>query len=286
MVSFAPARLLSTLYTGWLLVVVSVTVVPVRRFSRVAGIPEESRVIPIINTNKRVNIAAELESGRVLLGQNQISHPAEAARGSSAVDKDGDSALHPLESPIKRIFYVNEDSQARAPHANRAALHAVHNARCVVSGMGSLYTSVIPSLVVPGAARAANRVRAAPSRRGARIGVGEAISKNPGPKILLLNGWPDRETGSMTGAGMVEAVAAAARRYEAPDRGEQGGVKDIVTHVMVPEGTTVPVGAKELRALGVTVTTVPSKPCGPHRCFEERALVQALMASLGTPSRK
>jgi 2-phospho-L-lactate transferase/gluconeogenesis factor (CofD/UPF0052 family) len=44
-----------------------------------------------------------------------------------------------------------------------------------IYAMGSLYTSVIPSLIAQG--------------------VGETIRMSSKPKILLLNGSPDRETG-------------------------------------------------------------------------------------------
>jgi hypothetical protein len=62
----------------------------------------------------------------------------------------------------------------------------------VVYGMGSLYTSIIPSLILEG--------------------VGEAIAARAGPKVLILNGGQDRETGDMSAAGVVMAVVNALNR--------------------------------------------------------------------------
>ena len=57
-------------------------------------------------------------------------------------------------------------------------------AEAIVYGMGSLYTSLCPSLVLRG--------------------VGEAIASRKGaPKILLLNGSADRETQGMDAAAYV-----------------------------------------------------------------------------------
>ena len=45
-------------------------------FARVARIPEGSLVLPAICTEERITLGAELASGAVIRGQNEISHPA------------------------------------------------------------------------------------------------------------------------------------------------------------------------------------------------------------------
>ena len=44
-------------------------------FSRVARIPEGSIVLPAIRTESSITLGAELVSGNIIRGQNQISHP-------------------------------------------------------------------------------------------------------------------------------------------------------------------------------------------------------------------
>lgn len=60
------------------------------------------------------------------------------------------------------------------PRANPRVLQQLESAELIVYGMGSLYTSVCPSLVLRG--------------------VGEAVAARACPKVLVLNGSHDRET--------------------------------------------------------------------------------------------
>jgi 2-phospho-L-lactate transferase/gluconeogenesis factor (CofD/UPF0052 family) len=83
-----------------------------------------------------------------------------------------------LPSPIKRIYYLTKEG-ADPEHevllpANGAVLQDIAAADAIIFGIGSLYTSVAPSLVLQG--------------------VGEAVAARPVPKILMLNGSHDRET--------------------------------------------------------------------------------------------
>ncbi|GLT80079.1 hypothetical protein SLA2020_515380 [Shorea laevis] len=58
--------------------------------------------------------------------------------------------------------------------------------------MGSLFTSVCPSLVL--------------------LGIGEIISSRSCPKVLLLNGTHDRATGGFSASCFVTAIADALNR--------------------------------------------------------------------------
>ena len=84
----------------------------------------------------------------------------------------------PLSSPIKRVFYLAKEATDREHEvqlpANAAALAALSRVGAVVYGVGSLYTSIAPSLVLQG--------------------VGESIASRAVPKIFMLNGTHDRET--------------------------------------------------------------------------------------------
>eukprot|EP00804_Cyclotella_cryptica_P005278 CCRYP_015786-RA/>CCRYP_015786-RA protein AED:0.18 eAED:0.18 QI:222/1/1/1/1/1/2/100/766 len=194
-------------------------------FSKVAGIPSGSRVLPAVLTEERLVLGAELKNKKRIRGQYNISHP----RSSFATDNESSAAghrpvvksgkidsqeaimsLHP--SPISRITYLLHDpiwqrkfqsntapshqstetktvSSTKSnldwndrheiyPEPNPLVLDAIANANCIVYGCGSLFTSVLPSLILSG--------------------VGEAIAERNDPrnvpKILLLNGWHDRET--------------------------------------------------------------------------------------------
>lgn len=206
--------------------------------SAVCGIPdEEIKVIPSINSNFSHHIAAELEDGTVIVGQNSISHPSvmiEKADDTHHISRDrapvlsyngeshralplGASLLtttestddlellqqeedaHPpftlptlrtnniaftkaadelddLPSRINRVHYVNSFGQEILPPANPRAIQALQNAESIIYSIGSLYTSIVPNLVLRG--------------------IGDAMRKSHATfKILILNGCLDREVG-------------------------------------------------------------------------------------------
>ena len=283
-------------------------------YSRVSGIPPESRVLPAVVTEERLAIGVELEDGTHIRGQHNISHPSDgeegeegeegearsAGRGGESATSEGDSGgegvggagegrkgggtkkdkakdkkdkkkgkraktasvkvakggpVAKTRSPIARLVYlfhdVNQpanwwdDKQRVHPEANPEVLSAIDGAGCVVYGMGSLYTSVVPTLILDG--------------------VGEGIVDRVCPKVLLLNGWHDRETSwvsvdpatgeaterAMDAAGYVRAICEALDcSYARTAPGEHPpAVHDYVTHLLYPDGCEVAVDPARLAAL-------------------------------------
>ena len=84
------------------------------------------RVLP--STIANVRLDAELLDGAVIKGESNIQH------------KD---------APIRRVLLVPAE-----PSAYRPAVAAILNADIIVLGPGSLYTSIVPNLLVPDIARA------------------------------------------------------------------------------------------------------------------------------------
>ncbi|KAI3741654.1 hypothetical protein L1987_59328 [Smallanthus sonchifolius] len=92
-------------------------------FSRVSQIPTESLVLPVISTNDRLTLGCELWDGTIIRGQNEISHP---TSGSLQL--------------VDKVF----------PTVNPSVLEQLRNVDCIIYGMGSLFTSICPSLVLLG----------------------------------------------------------------------------------------------------------------------------------------
>lgn len=200
--------------------------------SSICGIPDgEVRVIPSINSNFSHHIAAGLENGEVIVGQNNISHPAAATalemptvvsgppqggRSRPSVDHSDDieDANIPgtlptlrqrnikfskeededLPTRIDRIWYINPYGQEMLPPANPRVVSAIKHSQAIIYSIGSLYTSIIPSIVLKG--------------------VGEALRSTAARhKILILNGSLDREVGPSTSPfsafDFVEAIVRA-----------------------------------------------------------------------------
>jgi hypothetical protein len=151
--------------------------------SPIASDPDRCKVIPAINSNFAHHIAAGLEDGTVITGQNQISHPSPPASGipqvffppitpvtpsdSEAEEEEVEDANLPgslaelrkqniafskhdeaeLTSRIERVWYINPYGQEIRPPANPKAISSLNHAEAVIYSIGSLYTRyVVPSL--------------------------------------------------------------------------------------------------------------------------------------------
>lgn len=148
-----------------------------------------------------------------------------------------------LPARIKRLWYINPYGHELMPNTNPKVLKALHSSAAVIYSIGSLYTSIIPSLILRG--------------------VGDAISNREQVKhkILILNGKLDRETGGksdpMTATDFVEAIARAAAGEEGIGA---GGYGKYVSHLVYLEGEGTPVVDVEgLRRLGVICVRAEGK---------------------------
>lgn len=314
-------------------------------FSKVAGIPSGSRVIPAALSEERLVLGAELKDGVTRIrGQYNISHPKaksvtqkskpqSPAPQSSGRERSGSTSsasrhrqvvkksamdpedLHP--SPIhKMCFLLNDPTWRRTDKSsantsaqwndrheislepNPLVLEAIENSSCIVYGCGSLFTSVIPSLILEG--------------------VGTAISSRKNTKVLLLNGWHDSET-SWTEFGedgerivkQMDAVSIVQAVVDALDQGSHCAdheqvtplVTDYITHIFFPQGTEISVNEREIKDLCAereqrlqrrghveiqvrSIASIPASSCsegkrsggkGCHRVFDPHALVDELL---------
>lgn len=94
------------------------------------------RVLPV--TNENVRLAAEFDDGSVVNGQSKIT------KGKL------ENGRH-----IRRVLLTPEK-----PEALPACIEAIDSAELIVLGPGSLYTSIIPNLLVSGVAEAIGRSEA------------------------------------------------------------------------------------------------------------------------------
>lgn len=271
------------------------------------GVDEsKTAVLPAIVSNFSHHISAGLADGTVITGQNAISHPSEpTALSNPAVDsptgstKSPDITIEdanlpgslptlrqpniafskaseePLPARINRIWYINPYGQEMRPLPNPKALEAVDAAEAIIYSIGSLYTSIIPSLILQG--------------------IGASISQAGGPrfKILILNGSLDRETGGFSAADFIAAIARAGEE----SRGEYlagggGGVEQslwskYVTHLIHLDGDGVPgVDREELGKWGIEcVRLYGRKSVDGVTRYDGKALTQALGAILGRRER-
>ncbi|KAI1172644.1 UPF0052 domain protein [Nemania sp. FL0916] len=184
------------------------------------------------------------------------------------------SLCNELPSRISRIWYINPYGHEIYPVANPKVLAAIAQCRTVVYSIGSLYTSLVPSLVLRG--------------------VGHAIAASAPwvrQKIMILNATLDRETGpadqGLTATDFVKAIARACARTTSVNvevgEEEEPPVRKYVTHLLYLEGEGVPkVDKQELAALGVDcVRLYGRRGVDGMLRYDEAGLVGALEAIVG-----
>ncbi|EOO02616.1 putative upf0052 domain protein [Phaeoacremonium minimum UCRPA7] len=275
--------------------------------SMICSIPESISVLPAINSNFTHHISAGLADGTQIAGQVAISHPSAPTSvpdntirptGDRTEDHDRiEDANLPgslpvlrgrhagfskddeddLPAPVRRVWYINPYGHEIWPLANPKALAALHAARMVVYSIGSLYTSIVPSVVLRG-------VGAALADPGPGPGPGPGAIRH---KVLVLNARLDRETGGgrhpMTATDFVAAIARAAAESQsdfsaAAHEDEYGRY---VTHLVHLTGPGAPaVDAEELARLGVRCVEVRGRMVGEGRRrmlrYDEAGLMEAL----------
>ncbi|KAF2165217.1 hypothetical protein M409DRAFT_24599 [Zasmidium cellare ATCC 36951] len=271
--------------------------------SSICGVPSTVSILPVLNTNFAHHIAAGLVDGTVITGQNNISHPSAPTADVSHVptsprqrlrneteehDKVEDANMpgtlpdlrkpaiafskqdeEELPSRIERLWYINPYGQEITIPANPRVIEALRNSSCIVYSIGSLFTSIIPSLVLRG--------------------VGEAVASTAIPtKVLILNGTLDRETGPSsnpyTALDFVAAIAKAcsdSRGLPSPDPDEYWRY---VTHIIYLDGPTSPKVDKDaFNKIGIESLRVYGRKDGNGKGgrYDAKALTQALEAVIG-----
>ncbi|KAH7343066.1 hypothetical protein BKA65DRAFT_587408 [Rhexocercosporidium sp. MPI-PUGE-AT-0058] len=193
-----------------------------------------------------------------------------------------------LPSRIERIWYINPYGQEMRPAPNPKVLSSIAEASAVVYSIGSLYTSIVPCLVLREVGR---RIRE---------GSGRGVCR-----ILVLNGSLDRETRAegreFTARDFVAAIADACASSDSGSGLGGGGVergrvrvkeecwRDYVSHVIHLQGEGTPrVEKDELGRLGVECVRIYGRKKEGEdggMIYDGTALGQALEAIIGGVKR-
>jgi hypothetical protein len=271
--------------------------------SSICSVPNHTSVLPAINTNFTHHISCSLANGTFITGQNSISHPSETtaldpANPTAAPPEHDETEQHDaiedanlpgtlptlrkqnihfskadeddLPARIERLWYINPYGQEIRLAANPKVLSALKDAQTIIYSIGSLYTSLVPSLILKG--------------------VGHALA-NPAIKykILVLNSTNDRETGPASSPFTAIDFIAAIAKAGAESRGQADEVQkhdycSYVTHLVHLTGPGTPkVDREELQNIGIESIKVYGRRVESESFvrYDEKALVQALDVTLG-----
>jgi 2-phospho-L-lactate transferase/gluconeogenesis factor (CofD/UPF0052 family) len=278
----------------------------------ICHVPRRTKVLPTLNTLFTHHISAGLENGNIITGQNAISHPSEPTAvpdplSLSAMNQQ-DAIVHeqdhdaredanlpgtlpslrrqniafskehetPLPARIKRVWYINPYGQEIRLVANLKVTETIRQSQCIIYSIGSLFTSIVPSLILKG--------------------VGEAIisSKFIKSKVLILNGCLDRETGppesAFSATDFVAAIAQAcwdSLGRQAEKTVPRAEYKRFVTHVLYLQGKGTPaVDRTELSSLGIETQFVFGRLVEEGAQYDLPALGQALSSLVSTKNSR
>lgn len=181
-----------------------------------------------------------------------------------------------LPARIQRIWYINPYGQEIRPPPNPKILEVVSEASSIIYSIGSLYTSIVPSLVLRG--------------------IGEAVWKSgASQKLLILNGSLDRETGPRSHPFEAIDFVHAIARAGLESRGVFGRAARTdelyayVTHMIHLDGEGAPKVDKALFAsAGIETVRVYGRRDAPGRSlrYDAKALTQAITALVGQKSSR
>ena len=175
-----------------------------------------------------------------------------------------------LPARIRRIWYINPYGQEIRPAANAQAVEVIGKAECVVYSIGSLYTSIVPSIILRGVSHA-------------------LASSSIRYKVLILNGSLDRETGPshapLSALDFVAAIArAGAESMGDHEELDTSRYRAFVSHLIHLEGEGTPVVDKaRFTELGIECIRLYGRKAesGRGMKYDGKALSQALEVILG-----
>ncbi|KAI9649348.1 hypothetical protein NHQ30_001921 [Ciborinia camelliae] len=271
----------------------------------ITGVKDNVEVIPAINSNFSYHISAGLRDGTIIVGQNNISHPiaptfvptqpVSPATWNKRLSVDlhahdliedanlpgslptlrkqnidfQKSHTEELSSPIERIWYINPYGQEIRPAPNTKVLEALEDATCVIYSIGSLYTSILPCLILRD--------------------VGQAIADPMIKfKVLILNGCLDRETPAYTAKDFIQAIVRGCcgngngnshgkDEDEYENKVGEGEWKKYITHVVYLEGPGTPsVDRAELKRLGIEAVRVYGRRAEPEVVMLKNPVIDLL----------
>lgn len=163
--------------------------------------------------------------------------------------KSGDSEnMQSLQAPITGVFYINAYGQEVHPRANPTYVNALRERDTLVYSCGSLWTSIMPCLVLRG--------------------IGEAIASSPSlkVKVLLLNSCNDRETMGYTAVDYIQAIANMLNKSDGREAEDSDNplrrprpVSAFITHVVYLTNSALTVNRDSFKSLGVECIAVNSQ---------------------------
>ncbi|KAH0590185.1 hypothetical protein H2248_000358 [Termitomyces sp. 'cryptogamus'] len=249
----------------------------------------QANILPVIVTNHTVTIAAELEDGRKLVGQCEISHPVPSdskpvdnkssvedvmspldgmgefisRRQNVMFESTSKADYEPLGSRIARLFYINAYGIEIHPSPNQEYISALSSKEVLVYSCGSLWTRhVRGKSTMRKLTQDLHSIIPCLALRGVASGIARSSSLRA--KILVLNSTNDRETDGYSATDYIQAIARTLngtyqkQPYGLGNANTTYPVSAFVTHLVYLKDGHVRVDPEHITRLGVKCVQITS----------------------------
>ncbi|GMT49243.1 MAG: hypothetical protein IEMM0008_0782 [bacterium] len=196
-------------------------------------------------TSKYLHLAAELENGKVIVGQHRLT---------------GKETL-PIQSPVKKLFLTKNPGSIEPVDVEirEKTKELIQQAELICYPMGSYYSSIIANLLTKG--------------------VGQTISENPCPKVYIPNsntGHDPEEIGLSLSQRVETLLEYLKRSCYQPVSNEQ-----LLNFVLIDQRIARQYPPSELdhiKNLGVEVLNVPLTNGNNHNYLDEHCIIHILLS--------
>ncbi|CDO95880.1 unnamed protein product [Kluyveromyces dobzhanskii CBS 2104] len=210
------------------------------KFLQLGGVPPNYSIVPCVTLpahllhplqppcpSPTLQLQLVLANGDVITGQSEISHPADPALKSQLHFCKSSGSHAQLAAAVQQLRYVVDDRgtlSPAVPAASAAGVRAIESADFIVYSIGSVITSLMPSLIVPEIARA-------------------IAANSAATKVLLQNGTYDRESFGLDSRSYTQLVESTLRQAANVDRcdGDNGQERSVFcSHVIRLANSEIP----------------------------------------------
>ncbi|TPX74291.1 hypothetical protein CcCBS67573_g04433 [Chytriomyces confervae] len=193
---------------------------------------------PSTSSFKKFNLSNSLDFKPLAWTKSSQSLRSTSSSSSNLFFSKSHTEVPPLASPIRRVFYITRrDHLETFPKINPLIPRQLETKGCIVYGMGSLYTSLLPCLIVPGVGGLISRDYDAALAANTSFGRMDSGYSTSGlnangtnrVKMLILNGTWDRETEGYTAMDFILSITDTLNYSVIAERGGGDVVKKVMT---------------------------------------------------------
>ena len=156
-----------------------------------------------------------------------------------------------------QVGYIDSAGRRTDPPLNCEVVSAMAEVDIVVYAMGSFFTSILPMLVLKG--------------------IDKALIGAKCPKVLITNGFPDRETGDLSAKDQATLIVRAVSSHAINDGRDGLKLLNVLTDIVYASGTRLKIENRTLESLGLRLHQVQNEVVDGDVVYNDSALAEKLV---------